>query len=102
MMSFRPSDRFPAFIETLCAVLVFCVAVIPPSPSTCHAQPRDLIDIKGENPEQRKIMQLLRQLESIEHDQVLQATDAFDARMGNGSSPRRSPAESEHGRSGNS
>lgn len=69
----------------LLAVQLF-VCCIPFTAGTGRAQipvpgnpAQAAIDLRAENPERRKILQLLTQLQDIERDQYLQAVEAFDA-----------------------
>jgi len=78
-MPFLP--RLPISIICRCLVvwIVGCAAICAVTVPSAKAQLPQAIDIREENPERRKILQLIEQLETIERDQYLSAADAFDA-----------------------
>lgn len=86
MISFCPQPHRRQFNRSLSLVMMLIVCCLPFAADNCRAQnpeegnqAREAIDLKAENPERRKILQLLNQLQKIESSQYLQSVEAFDA-----------------------
>ncbi len=86
MIFFCSQQHIRHFKTSLSAAMPLIVCCLLFTTTNCRAQnpvaedpARDAIDVRAENPERRKILQLLNQLQKIDSDQYLQAVEAFDA-----------------------